>query len=121
VQWRHLKKCNPSCESFSTLPKEFQRCGAEKQKAAGLQPLGPALIDKSPKRFKEAGRALNLVENDPPVFMGGEKKPGISQLFAVPEVFQIKVETIEGLSELPGESGFPDLPGPKKGCGRLAG
>jgi hypothetical protein len=52
--------------------------------------------------------------------MGSEKKPGISQLFAVPEVFQIKVETIEGLSELPGESGFPNLPGPKKSGGRLA-
>jgi hypothetical protein len=103
------------------LPKEFQRCGAKKQKAAGLQPLGPALVDDSPKRFKEAGRALNLVKNDQPVFMSSEKKLGISQLFAVPEVFQIKVETIEGLSELPGESGFPNLPGPKKGGGRLAG
>jgi len=52
--------------------------------------------------------------------MGSEKKPGISQLFAVPEVFQIKLETVERLSELPGESGFPNLPGTKKGGGRLS-
>jgi hypothetical protein len=53
--------------------------------------------------------------------MGSEKKLGICQLFAVPEVFQIQVQAVKGLSELAGESGFTHLPGPEKGGGRLAG
>lgn len=53
--------------------------------------------------------------------MGSEKQLRISELFPIPEIFQIEVEAIDRLGELARESGFTHLPRAQKSGGGLGG
>ena len=57
---------------------------------------------------------MNFIQNDQPVFVGGQKWSRITQLVAVFNGFQVEVKRILLLANFKRQCGFTDLARPNK-------
>jgi hypothetical protein len=65
-------------------------------------------------------QAVNFIQNDQPVFIGGQKWNRVTQFVAVLNGFQVKVKRIFLLANFKRQCGFTDLARPNQGNWSLA-
>ena len=72
----------------------------------------PALVDQGAQRLEQFRRAMDLVQDDQPVLIGGEEKLGVRQLSAVRRRFQVEVERPGVFSDVERQRRLADLTRP---------
>lgn len=75
----------------------------------------PSPIYEAAQGLEKVRCPMNLIEDDQPVLMVGQIQLGVGQLRQVRWRFQVEIDRVQCVGDLPGQRGLPHLPGPDQG------